>query len=113
MWLMNYITRNSLSAPKAAKGNIDKNSLDGVAINASGQHKNVKSCMPYGVFSVPASGSKGVVLPLDDGEISLGVVNDVKGLEEGELMLYSKGGASIVLKNNGKVIINGKEFSNG
>ena len=32
-------------------------------------------------------------------------------LEEGELMLYSKGGASIVLKNDGRVLVNGKELA--
>jgi hypothetical protein len=52
------------------------------------------------------------VLPdsLDDGEVSLGVLADTDGLQEGELMLKSRGGASIVLKNNGKVLINGREF---
>ena len=30
-------------------------------------------------------------------------------LNPGEVMLFSSGGASIVLKNNGKVLINGKE----
>ena len=29
-------------------------------------------------------------------------------LDEGEVMLSSKGGASIVLKNDGRVLINGK-----
>ncbi len=37
------------------------------------------------------------------------VIADVRGdLKPGELMLYSAGGASIVLKNDGSVLINGK-----
>ena len=47
---------------------------------------------------------------LDDGEIGLGVIADRTELEEGEVMMYSKGGASVILKNNGKVLINGEEY---
>ena len=53
-----------------------------------------------------------MVLPLDDGEVSLGVLGQEQTLSEGELMLYSKGGASIVLKNDGRVLINGREYGN-
>ena len=50
------------------------------------------------------------MLPLVSEQACLGVVAQDKNLEEGELMLYSKGGASIVLKNDGSVVINGKVF---
>ena len=53
-----------------------------------------------------------MVLPLADGEVSLGVLTQAHSLDEGELMLYSKGGASIVLKNDGRVLINGREYGN-
>ena len=52
------------------------------------------------------------MLPLRDGETALGVLHSGSGLEPGEVMLYSKGGASIVLKNNGSVLINGREVGN-
>lgn len=61
-------------------------------------------------MSIAPTGEKAVVLPLDDGEVGLGVIKDSISLEEGEVMLYSKGGASITLKNNGKVFVNGKEL---
>ncbi len=44
--------------------------------------------------------------------VSLGVLGQEQSLSEGELMLYSKGGASIVLKNDGRVLINGREYGN-
>lgn len=110
MWLMNYITKNSLTAPNAVKGNVNKNDRDGTAVISSGEHKRLKSCFPYGIVSVAPTGEKAVVLPLDDGEVGLGVIKDSISLEEGEVMLYSKGGASITLKNNGKVFVNGKEL---
>ena len=57
-----------------------------------------------------AEGESAVVLPLEDGEVCLGVVGSADGLEEGELMLRSKGGASLVLKNDGRVLVNGREL---
>ncbi len=109
MWLMNYITQNSMTAPSAVKGNVNKNDKDGIAVVSSGEHKRLKSCFPYGIISVPPTGERAVVLPLDDGEVGLGVIASNAELKEGELMLYSKGGASIVLKNDGRVLINGQE----
>lgn len=110
MWLMNYITQNSITAPNAVKGSVNKNNNDGTAVTSSDEHKNLKLCFPYGIVSVAPTGQRAVVLPLDDGEIGLGVIADRAELEEGEVMLYSKGGASVILKNNGKVLINGEEY---
>lgn len=64
--------------------------------------------MPYGFASVVPVGESAVVLPLANGEVSLGVLANNVELDEGEVMLSSKGGASIVLKNDGRVLINGK-----
>ena len=50
------------------------------------------------------------MLPLEDGEVCLGVIGSADGLEEGEIMLRSKGGASLVLKNDGRVLVNGREL---
>ncbi len=110
MWLMNYITKNSITSPGAVKGNVSSVKSSGLSVTSSGEHKQLKTCLPYGVVSVPPVGECAVVLPLDDGEISLGVVAQVGDLAEGEVMLRSKGGASIVLKNSGKVLINGTEY---
>ncbi len=109
MWLMSYITNNSISSPNAVKGELSA----GGAVSSSGEHKGVEMCFPYGVVSVPPAGERAVVLPLDDGEVGLGVLKKAVGLEAGELMLYSKGGASLVLKNDGRVLINGRELVNG
>ncbi len=110
MWLMNYITKNSLVSPSAVKGNVNKNDANGTAVVSSGEHKRLKSCFPYGIVSIPPTGESAIVLPLDDGEVAMGVVANNSSLEEGELMLYSKGGASVILKNDGRVLINGREI---
>ncbi len=106
MWLLSYMTKNSLEAPKSAKGNVYEN---GTSVAASGEHRSLRACLPYGIASVPPKNECAVVLPLDDGEVSLGVLADTEGLQEGELKLCSAGGASIVLKNDGRVLINGRE----
>lgn len=107
---MNYITKNSINVPIAVKGNVSSVKSGDLSVNSSKQHKQLRTCLPYGVFSVPPVGECAVVLPLDDGEISLGVMANPEGLEEGEIMLKSKGGASIVLKNDGRVLINGEVY---
>lgn len=107
MWLLSYITNNSHEPPNAVKGNVYEN---GTAVTASGEHKSLRACMPYGIASIPPKNECAVVLPLEDGEVSLGVLADTDGLQEGELMLSSAGGASIVLKNDGRVLINGREI---
>ena len=61
---------------------------------------------PYGVYAMVSREARAVVL---DG-LCLGVTDRVEGLEEGEICLYSRGGASIVLKNSGEVLINGQSF---
>ena len=109
MWLMQYITNNSMSAPLAAKGEFSVNNSGAAAVSASEEHKNLAFCYPYGVYSLPPAGKRAVVLPLNDGEVSLGVLTDAAGLEAGEVMLCSSGGASLVLKNDGRVLINGRE----
>ena len=108
MWLMSYMTKNSLASPNAVKGDVQGN--DGRAVMSSGGHKDLAFCAPYGVFAIPPAGERAVVLPLDDGEVCLGVLAAADGLSEGEVMLRSSGGASIVLKNDGRVLINGRVF---
>ncbi len=110
MWLTGYITKNSMSNKNAVKGNVSSSKNNRVSVESSCEHKQIKNCTPYGIVSVPPVGENAVVLPLEDGELNLGVIAKSHNLSEGEVMLFSKGGASIVLKNNGKVLINGKEF---
>ena len=110
MWLINYVTKNSITNPQAETGNI-KGAEDGtVQVNASSDFKQLPIVAPYGIAYVPTSGSISVVMPVYGGELCMGVVAPQEKLESGELMLYSAGGASITLKNDGNVYINGKKY---
>ena len=62
--------------------------------------------VPYGVAVSVPQGTEAVML----GGVCLGVVNDAEGLLPGEVRLFSAGGAEIVLKFDGTVVINGQVF---
>ena len=110
MWLLNYVTRNSFSKTEPTVGDVTAYSMGNVAVNSSLEHRDMPVIAPYGIAYNPPLGEASVVLPLVSEQACVGVVAQDKNLEEGELMLYSKGGASIVLKNDGSVVINGKVF---
>ena len=65
---------------------------------------------PGGILYHPQSGDRAVVVSTAAGEICTGIIQESDtDIEAGELKLYSSGGASIVLKNDGTVLINGEE----
>ena len=67
---------------------------------------------PYGIAYVPQKGEKAVSLQIGNSNYMIGVCKTPPfELSEGEIGLYSSGGASIILKNDGKVLINGREFT--
>lgn len=108
MWLSDYVTRNSFSKSDPSIGDVTAVSGGTVAINTAFEQRDVPVIAPYGIAYNPPLSSKSVLLPLNSKQACIGVVTEDKNLEPGELMLFSKGGASIVLKNNGQVIINGR-----
>ena len=49
MWILNYVTKNSINNSPAEKGNI-KSASDGcVMINASSDHSKIPIAAPYGI----------------------------------------------------------------
>lgn len=61
---------------------------------------------PYGFESLIPSGERAAVL----GGSILGIGGINADIEAGEVMISSMGGAYILLKNDGRVIINGQSF---
>ena len=59
------------------------------------------------LVSIPPVKEKAVVLPLADKEVCVGVISEVSSVQPGEILLKSKGGAEVYLKNDGSVYING------
>lgn len=116
MWISDYVTRNSIRGDDPSLGEITAGSAEEATVSSSASYFNLSTVAPYGIAYVPVVGARTVVLPASGGGVVLGVLadssilpEDASSLEAGELMLYSRGGASIVLKNNGSVLINGNE----
>ncbi|MGI6270640.1 MAG: hypothetical protein ACOYKJ_08960 [Candidatus Howiella sp.] len=66
---------------------------------------------PYGYLALPAVGSAGRAAPDgEDGYLLAGVIAAAEDLEPGEIRISSAGGAYILLKNSGEVIINGMKI---
>lgn len=110
MWLTSIMAKKS-KVSAAAKGSITAASSGRVEVDSSALHRNVPVVAPYGIAYVPPVGEGAVVMPTLSGDACVGVAAPtVKDLKPGELMLYSAGGATILLKNNGTVLINGTEY---
>lgn len=70
----------------------------------------ISPVLPYGmIYSIP-KGEKAITIPIGNTAACLGVLKPNENLEVGEVMLYSAGGASIILKNDGSVLINGRSI---
>lgn len=111
MWITSHIAKNSRTVSPAAKGSILGASGGSVEVDTSLRHINLPVVAPYGIAYVPPAGEGAVLVPTDSGEACVGVVAPkVQNLKAGELMLYSAGGAFIVLKNDGTVNINGTVY---
>ena len=113
MWLTSFLSKGKVKTP-ATKGSITGAGASSVCIDASTQHRDVTLVAPYGFAYVPPVGEGAVLVPFDGGEACVGVVTGLcENLQRGEVMLYSAGGASIVLKNDKTVLINGVDVVNG
>ena len=62
---------------------------------------------PRGIAYLPAVGDNVLLLPVEGNDTCLGVLSATAGLAPGELRLTSSGGASITLRSNGEIDLNG------
>ena len=78
------------------------------SVRAESEYRSPEMLFPYGFSSMAETGGKAVML--DGFCAGISAVPDLS-LEEGEVRLYSAGGAELLLRNNGDVVINGQVFS--
>ena len=110
MWIASYLAKQRASQSATSGSVMDADSA-GVEISASRKYRELPVVAPYGIYWVPPAGEKAVMVHTPVSDLCMGVVTaGAEGLEPGELMLCSEGGASIVLKNNGSVLINGNKY---
>lgn len=80
-----------------------------ISAEGAGEYREVSLIAPFGIRWNPPSGTD-VELIKNWGSgssvVAVGTIVDEE-VEPGEIELYSQGGATITLKNNGDVVING------
>lgn len=106
MWLTRQFEKKT--GAKVTSGEVS----DAKTLTVTGESVHVapQLLLPYGFASTPPSGHQAVLV---DGMCAgVAAVQDSR-LKEGEVCLYSAGGAEILLKNDGTVVINGKVFAKG
>lgn len=110
MWITSYLAKNR-EKESACAGSVVSADAAGVEVSSSRLYREVPVAAPYGVYCVPPSGEQAVMVHTQSKDVCVGVLSlAAEDLEPGEIMLCSKGGASIVLRNDGSVLINGKEY---
>ena len=112
MWLTSFMTKYGRGQKGAVEGCVTSSENSLVGLSSSSKHADVPLVAPWGVVSVPPVGCEAVAVETTQGVACVGVKNqgDTASLEPGEIMLCSLGGACILLKNDGRVLINGKEL---
>ena len=68
--------------------------------------REVKSYSPYGYSAVVPVGEEVMLVPSAEGQAIIGSRLKASELASGEIRISSKGGAEIILKNDGSVVIN-------
>ncbi len=105
MWLSKAISKGAADN-RAQKGSVTIPGSSSIEAQASSNAKSLSAYAPYGYASSAPLGEEVIVLPSEDGEIAIGTRAKAADIETGEVSISSLGGAKIVLKNDGSVIIN-------
>lgn len=103
MWLTKQLKQEAF--PRVSSGEVAGGGT--LAVQGEREYRSPEQLLPYGFSSLAAGGRKAVML---DGYCAgISALPDAS-LDEGEVRLYSAGGAEILLKNTGEVVINGRSF---
>lgn len=106
-----WISRNIVTAKaeeKAEKGSVtlyDYNS-ENIEAGSTIVNRDVESYTPYGYSCGIPVGENVMVIPSDSGQAMIGTLSKSSGLKSGEVKISSKGGATIVLRNDGSIELN-------
>lgn len=118
MWLSKKLAQNEMqNAASARSGTVTVEGAE-TAVYAAGEERGVKVASPNGFFWKPGNGENVLVIKggvFGEEAYIVGAVQEDNGaLGAGEVRIASAGGgAELVLKNNGRIDINGSVFING
>lgn len=104
MWLTRQ--GNQSTGTKLRRGQVSGVG-ENMRVQGESEYHYPELLFPYGYSSAAEDGDRAVML---DGVCAgIAAAPDVD-LSQGEVRLYSSGGAEILLKNTGEVVINGQSF---
>ena len=105
MWMSKRIVATSEKEfGEKGKVTLTDNQLEA---GATVTRRNIDSYAPYGYKSVPPVDEDVIMLESNDGAVVLGALSKDEDIESGEVKISSLGGAYIILKNNGDIVLNG------
>ena len=105
MWMSKRIVATSdKEVAEKGKVTLSDNQLEA---GATVTRRNIDSYAPYGYKSVPPVDEDVIMLESNDGAVVLGALSKDEDIESGEVKISSLGGAYIILKNNGDIVLNG------
>lgn len=112
MWISKSISKIRNKSSSGSAGRIKQSADRRIAASAANGIGQFALVAPSGMICIPQADEDAVVVSTDSGQMCIGVriPSNGFGLESGEVGLYSAGGATVFLKNDGRVLINGKEY---
>lgn len=112
MRLSKNISEISSNKISCLAGRIHQSTNRRIAASSANGTNQFALVAPGGIIYVPSVDEDAVVIPTESGRMCIGVriPYNTYNLKPGELLLRSEGGATIILKNDGTVEINGREF---
>lgn len=110
MWLSE---KTAAKGPRANAAEVGT-ATGGLSVFTEAEKRNLPICSPGGYAWRPVFGEDVLVMKCADGlsRVLSAVSTPQEGMESGEVLIYS-GGASICLKNDGRILLNGDVYING
>lgn len=105
MWLSKAI-KNSKVEDKIECGSVTLSGKETLETASSVNIRSIGAYSPYGYSSLPPVGEEVMLVPSAEGQAIVGTRLNISNIETGEIQISSKGGATIILKNDGSVVIN-------
>ena len=107
-----WFSKESAGKRRDAQADLGRVTIGGesVGVYASGESRNMRAFAPGGYIWLPPVGGEMLVLKCEDGTQAAAGAPCEKapaGMENGEVCIKSRSGASILLKNDGRILIEG------
>ena len=108
---MNILNNQPSSAEQNTIARVSYSNLSGFGVVGASELRNPVIFAPGGISYLPAAGDNILLLQALGAGVCVGTASSTFGLMPGELRLTSSGGATIRLRANGSVEINGRVFT--